>query len=339
MINILVIAAIAILFLVSIFWSASETALTSLSKYKIKKLIVVNKSFALPLKQWLSAPYYMLTIILVGNTLTSLAISALSTIAAGNIFSFVPREIIEIATWLIGTFLLLLFAEITPKIFAKNNPEKVTLFSLPILSHIARIIYPMLWLFRKIFSFFPKLNIVPFNKKVYVSLEEIKGLISESSGLDALGSATSQMLEHAVNFSNLEVSKIMTPIAKVDAVNIACDEDKFIDRVVEAVHSRVPVYNSNINKIIGFAHTKDLLWAWRHNHGNFSGDLIHPPYFVPIDKKISDLLNDFKSGKTHMAFVKDAFGSVVGIVTLEDVLEEIVGNILDEYDLKERIRQ
>jgi putative hemolysin len=103
---------------------------------------------------------------------------------------------------------------------------------------------------------------------------------------------------------------------------------------VETGQSRVPVYQSSPSKITGFIHTKDLLWVWQQNQGHFSNDIIRPPYFIPPDKKVYDLLKEFQSGQTHIAFVADALGNLQGMVTLEDVLEEITGEILDEYDLK-----
>ncbi|MHB9154349.1 MAG: CBS domain-containing protein, partial [Endomicrobiales bacterium] len=126
------------------------------------------------------------------------------------------------------------------------------------------------------------------------------------------------------------------PVDRVDAVNLYQDEEKFLDRLVETGRSRVPVYNSTINKIAGFVHTKDLLWCWKSNKECFSREIIRPPYFVPMDKKVSELLREFQSGKTHLAFVLDPVGNVAGLVTLEDVLEDIVGEILDEYDVKKK---
>ena len=98
----------------------------------------------------------------------------------------------------------------------------------------------------------------------------------------------------------------------------------------------MPVYHDNLERIAGFVYLKDLLWAWKNKQSGFSDELIRPPYFVKHDKKIYELLREFQSGQTHLAFVNDAFGSLAGIVTLEDLLEEIVGEILDEYDLKDR---
>lgn len=333
--------ALIFLFLFSAFWSSAETALTSLSKYRIKKLIALNKKFAAALGQWLKAPYYLLTTVLVGNTINDLLISYLASILVFQIFNpffnIIPREVFEFANWISTTFFLLIFGEVTPKVYSRRNPEKVTIFSLPILSRLTNITNFIVSPFIKITKIlFPRLNLVPVGRLTCVSLEEVHGLISEANVTGALGKEASLMLERVLKLGNLKVSQIMTPINNVDAVSLSQDDEKFLDLVVETGRSRVPVYNVSINKIIGFIHTKDLLWCWKNNHGHFSREMIRPPYFVNMDKKVYELLKEFQSGKTHLAFVVDSFGNTAGLVTLEDVLEDIVGEILDEYDLKKQ---
>lgn len=324
------------LFVLSAFWSSAETALTSLSKYRIKKLIALNKSMAAPLRQWLREPYYLLTTILVGNTVTDLILSYLATYLVLLMFAaYIPREVIEVATWLTVTFLLLIFGEMTPKIFSRRNPEKVTLFILPLLSKVMEAAVIIISPITKLTGLlFPRLSLVPVGRLSYVSLEEIRGLITEANTTGSLGTDTSRMLEGVLRLSELQVSQIMTPADNMEAVNLNQDEDRFLDLVVETGRSRVPVYNSSLNSIAGFVHTKDLLWCWKGKNGAFSREIIRPPYFIPADKKIGELLREFQAGKTHMAFVRDAFGNLAGLVTLEDVLEAIMGEILDEYDLK-----
>jgi putative hemolysin len=289
-----------------------------------------------PLGQWLREPYYLLTTILVGNTVNDLLLSYLSTYLLLQLcVAFLPRETVEVLAWLLITFLLLIFGEVTPKVFSRRNPEKVTLFLLPYLSRVMEaalvLITPVTRLINRIA---PRLNLVPVGRLAFVSLEEIRGLISEVNTAGTLGKDTSRMLEGVLRLGELKVSQIMTPIDKIDAVNLNQDEEQFLDLVVETGRSRVPVYYGTIDRIAGFVHTKDLLWCWQSRNGAFSRDIIRPPYFVPPDKKVGDLLREFQSGKTHLAFVQDAFGNLLGIVALEDVLEAMMGEILDEYDLQ-----
>jgi len=326
--------AITFLFILSAFWSISETALTSLSKYRIKKIIALNKSLADTLRQWLKSPYYILTTIMIGDTLTNLAISTIATIVVFSIFHPANRDLYEFFTWLAVTFAALIFGELTPKLFGRLKPEKTTLVCLPILSWFVKLIRPLVLPLVSVAKLlFPRFELIPFSRLTHLSIEEIRGLITEADTKGVLGKETSLMLQRALRLGELDVSQIMTPADRIEAVNLDQDEDRFLDMVVETGRSRVPVYHGILSRIAGFIHTKDLLLAWRQ-HRKFSTDLIRPPYFIPPDKKVHELLRDFQSGQTHLAFVVDAFGNLMGLVTLEDVLEEVVGEILDEYDLK-----
>jgi CBS domain containing-hemolysin-like protein len=231
---------------------------------------------------------------------------------------------------------LLIFGEVTPKIFSRNNPEKFTMYSLPVLSKLSAVVRMTVIPIKKfIKTIFPDVGLAPVRRLTSLSLEEIHELISQANSSGVIGKETSQMLERVLKISETSVSKIMTPVENFEAVNLENSEEKVLDLIIETGRSRVPVYRKNAASIQGFVHTKDLLWAWKNKEGRFSEDLIRAPYFVPYDKKIYELMKEFQSGKTHIAFVNDALGNVIGLVTLEDVLEEIVGEILDEYDLEE----
>jgi putative hemolysin len=327
---------VAALFIGSAFWSAAETGITSLSKFRIKKLIALNKALAAPLGAWLRSPYYLLTTIMIGNTVNDMALSFISTLVLVQAFAVLNREVVEFGSWLVMTALIIVLGELAPKIYGRAHSEKVTLFCLPILSRIETLTRPLLTPFVKIFRFmFPKADILPpFGRLASLSLEEVQGLIKEANHTGMLATDTSRMLEAVLRIGDQNVTRIMTPIADVDAVNLDIPEEDLLDLIVETGRSRVPVYRGDPGKMAGFVHTKDILWAWQKNQGHFSTELIRPPYVIRQEKKIYDLLREFQSGRTHMAFVADALGTVQGIITLEDILEEIVGEILDEYDLK-----
>lgn len=344
------IITLILLFALSAFWSGSETALTSLSKYRIKQIIALKKSLSKAMLRWLKSPYYLLTTILVGNTVTNLTLSFLATILVLHVFSpfiaylgqtdpqkaFLGRGLLEFATWIVITLLLLILGEVTPKIYSRHHAEKITVISLPILAKIANLAGPMVWPVRKMMRIiFPQGSLVPVSRLTHLSYEEVSELIEEANSAGMLGRETSQMLERVLKLGELNVSRIMTPIDKIEAVDLDQKHEKFLDLIVESGQSRVPVYHKVIDNVAGFVHTKDLLWAWKNRHGKFSEDLIRPPYFVPSDKKVYDLMKEFQTGKTHIAFVTDPLNNLIGLVTLEDVLEEIVGEILDEYDLEE----
>ncbi len=139
------------------------------------------------------------------------------------------------------------------------------------------------------------------------------------------------MLERVIHFGDLSIEKIMTPASNLEAVKIVEDQEKFLDLVIETGRSRVPVYEKTPEKVTGFVYLKDVLSAIRNNEGKITRELIRPAYFVKKDKKVYELLKEFQSGQTHMAFVEDTLGNLVGLITLEDILEEIIGEVLDEY--------
>lgn len=166
-------AALIVLLVLSIFWSAAETALTSLSKYRVKKLIAVNKSISAFLGQWLKSPYYLLTTILVGNTTNDLLFSSVATVVILHIFTpyfaVIPRGFVEVADWLAVSFVLLVFGGMVPKVFARRNPEKVTLMLLPALTRIMNVSRVVISPLTATLKFlFPKLNLVPVGRLSYI---------------------------------------------------------------------------------------------------------------------------------------------------------------------------
>jgi putative hemolysin len=335
---------IAVLFLIALFvmsgfWSASETALASLSKYRIKRIIVVNKNLAGPLGIWLRSPYYLLSTILIGNTINDMLFSNIATLVSLSTFKFLDAYIsrggLELVTWLGVTVLLLVFGEMAPKMYGRRYPERVTLFALPILSKIVDFVQPLSMPFIALLKFiFPKLDMRPFSKFSYLSLEEVRGLISEANSTGELGEETKGMLERTVNLCGHDVTRIMVPLDNIDSLDAAMPEDKLLDMVAELGRSRIPLYRGSRQNIVGFVYAKDILSSWKACCEGKAKDYVRPPYFVPRTKKVFDLLKDFQTGKTHIAFVSDDGANVVGMVTLEDVLESILGDILDEYDLK-----
>jgi CBS domain containing-hemolysin-like protein len=165
-------------------------------------------------------------------------------------------------------------------------------------------------------------------------LEEVRTLIGEANSSGELEPETSRMLERTLNLSDREVMKIMVPLEKIDSVDADLPEEKLLDLITEMGRSRVPLYRGGRQNVIGFIYAKDLLAAWQAHKGINVNEFLRPAYCIEPNKKVFDLLKEFQTGKTHIAFVSDPSGKVMGIVTLEDVLEAILGEILDEYDLK-----
>lgn len=323
--------ALIFFLMLSAFWSASEIALNSLSKYRVKKLIVLKKSLTEPLLRWLNSPYYLLTVILTGNVVSDMMVSFLFSWLAVTIFYMVNRNILDVITWIVATFTVLIIGEITPKIYSRANSQKVTLFAVPILSQIEHVTKPFLYPIMKV------LDLIFNNDKdkeeyPVLTRQEVETLITEADKQGIFDKNISTMLERSVCFTETIAFKIMTPFSNIESVNIDIDTEKFIDMVVETARSRVPVYKDTKENIIGYVHINDVLWLWKEDKIGSIKKSIKPAYFISPDKKISELLKELQEGTTNVAFVKSSKDKILGMVTLEDIVEEIVGEILDEYD-------
>lgn len=323
--------ALIFFLMLSAFWSASEIALNSLSKYRVKKLIVLKKSLTAPLLRWLNSPYYLLTVILTGNVVSDMMVSFLFSWLAVTIFYMVNRNILDVFTWIIATFTVLIVGEITPKIYSRANSQKVTLFAVPLLSKIEYVTKPFLYPIMKVLDLIFNGN--KDNEEYPVlTRQEVETLIMEADKQGIFDKNISTMLERSVFFTETIAVKIMTSFDDIESVNIDDDNEKFIDMIVETARSRVPVYKDTKENIIGYVHINDVLWLWRENKIKSIKKSVKPAYFISPDKKISELLKELQEGKTHIAFVKNSKDKILGMVTLEDIVEEIVGEILDEYD-------
>lgn len=328
---------ILILFLLflSFFFSGAEAALSSLSKYKIRKITALQKPLRKIFSKWLQYPQDFLTTILVGNAVSNILVSSIATFIAIQIFDkFLSREIIEFAAWLFITAFIITFCDIVPKMYGKSNPERMSLLVITPIGFINKIIYPLI----KPFIWFAGgvLGIKsarPVSKINSITAEEVRNIVLDSGRRGILGKETTKMLEGMLKLSKIRVSEIMVPIDKVESVNIDNSSEKIMDDLLETGRSRVPVYSGSRNRIIGIVLLKDLVNTGQNESIEFSKSLIRPAHFVTADEKVSKLLSEFRKGTSHCAIVIDYKNDVKGFLTLEDVLEEIVGEIIDEYEL------
>lgn len=333
MYSILLLIIIA-LFMLSAFFSASETALTSLSKYRIKKLLVLQKKSSRIIMRWMSAPQYLLVTILVGNTITNISISVIATIIAIKLFSgLMARSITEFITWLLITFLIVFFGEIIPKMYSRNNPEKVVNRIIQPLGFISDLVMPLVKPFILVIN-----RVVPgtgtsfltTGRMTSLTVEELSNIIKDSGRKGIIHGDTTTMLEGILKLDKLKASSIMVPFNKIDSIDVSDikkNQDKVIARLIETGHSRIPVYSGDKSRIDGIILIKDIPTA------DSLENVIRPAYFVRADKKVSELLQEFQQGAYHCAVVTDARNKPKGFVTLEDILEEIIGEVLDQYDL------
>ena len=268
----------------------------------------------------------LLATILVVNNLVNICIVILTAGIIDSVFTFLRFEFL-FKTVLV-TFLLLLFGEILPKVLAQTIPLRFA-------SMVARPLLVLRWVFYPLSYALVRTSSRISEKAAHkseISLDEL------ADAVDMTQSSSPEehvMLSGIVNFVNTEVQEIMKPRVDITALSMTADYETVKRTIIESGFSRIPVYEEDVDNIRGTLYVKDLLPYI--NHGSEFGwqQLIRKPYFVPEHKKINELLEEFRDSKIHMAIVVDEYGSTMGLLSLEDILEEIVGNILDEYDAEE----
>jgi len=322
---------IFILLFLSAFASGSESAFFSL-KPKDNAQIKNNPSQRAKLiSTLLSKPKELLATILIFNNFVNVGIVILSSFVLNDLFPangvFAPlRLLIEV----VGiTLILLLFGEVIPKIFANRNALKVSMFAaypLRILSKTP----PISWLKTMLVwgtNFIQKVS----NKSATIDQNELEQAVALTK-TDGGSDEEHKILEGIVRFGKTEASEIMTPRVEIEDIDAENNFSEVLNKIIEVGYSRIPVFSDSPDNIIGILYIKDLLHHLDQSKDFKWKDILRKPYFVPENKKINDLLQEFRNMKMHMAVVVDEYGGASGIVTLEDVLEEIVGDITDEFD-------
>lgn len=315
---------ITVLIIISAYFSASETAFFSMNKIRMKNMAADgNRKAELVLK--LADDYdKLLSSILIGNNIVNILSSSLATIL---FVKWLGNSGVSAAT-AVMTVLVLIFGEITPKSLAKNMPEKFALFSAPILRVINIILSPLNF----IFSLWQKLvyMIVKPPEDRGITEEELLTMVEEAQNDGEIDSHESELIRNAIEFNDIEVVDIHTNRVDVVAIEVNSKKEEADQLFREYGYSRLPVYKETIDNIIGILNQKDFNNAINDNLT--IEQIMSNPVFVVPSMKISQLLTLLQKEKSHMAVILDEYGGTVGIVTLEDILEELVGEIWDEHD-------
>ncbi len=323
----IIIAIIALFF--SAYNSGSEIAFFSMSKDDIDNIDSDLKRERI--SQLLAKPEKLLATILIGNNMVNILIAILLNFAMNQIFEFKSVVANFVVQTVILTFLILLFGEIIPKLYASNHNVKFAQFSAPGLSVMMTLFGPLsklmvrgTFIVRKAVS----------KKSDNLSVEDLSRALEAS---DMTSTDEKEMLKGILTFGDKTVIEIMRPRVDVVAIDYDAPFNEVMKTVIENGYSRMPVYEESPDNIKGMLYAKDLLPYIGKRDNSFRWQtLLRPVYFVPETRPIDDLLEDFRKKKMHMAIVVDEYGCVQGIATLEDVLEEIVGDIDDEYDTEEK---
>ena len=323
------IIVLLILIAMSSFFSMSETALMSISKIRLRHMVEEEVPNAKLVEKLLEDPNKLLGAILIGNNIVNIGASSLSTIVATNIFG---SGGVGIATGVM-TILVLIFGEITPKSIAKQKSEAVALKVAKIIRLVVFIFKPFISIFTGISSLFIKvLGGDPNATESFITEEELKTMVDVSEEEGVLENVEKEMIFNVFDFADQQVKDIM--VQRVDIVSI--DEEADYDEVMEVIKSeqfsRIPVYNQTIDNIIGVLNVKDLAMVENPRENFDIKKYIREPYYTFEFKKVVELFKEMKKTRNHIAVVLDEYGGTVGIVTIEDLVEEIVGEIEDEYD-------
>ena len=327
------------LLFLSAFFSGTETAFFSLSKSTISILETDDSKSSKRVLKLLQNPQELLVTILISNNIVNIVIATEATLITQSITQAYQWNVYLslIVNVLIVSFLILIFGEILPKVIAIKDSlwfAKRSSLVINILNYLLKPVSYLFTSFSKIFTESLKAN---WGSQTF-SEEELKTLFDISEETGAIENNEKEMITSIIDFSETNVKEIMVPRIDMDCIKSDASIAELIELVNESLHSRIPVFQDRIDNILGIIYVKDLLKYVANNKSLDSvkiDKIIHKAYFVPEKKKIQELLKEFQEQKVHMAIVVDEYGGTSGLVTLEDIIEEIVGEIQDEYDTEQ----
>ncbi|MBT9169352.1 MAG: Magnesium and cobalt efflux protein CorC [Syntrophomonadaceae bacterium] len=312
-----------VLFLLLAFFAGSETAITSLTKSEMQNSKISAFNF------WIEKPEKILSTILIGSNIAMVGIGVVAVSIAKDIMVHSNK-----AAWsvpLVTPALVLLFGEIVPKIYSRYHADFVGKKSIGLLMWLSRYFAP-------INRYLIKISEMLIGRKKsddssFKSSSEIKHFL-DASDLPVTKD-TKKILANIIDFRQKRIEDVMIPRREIVAVDLNLPREQIFDNIIKSGYSRIPAYRNSLDNIVGIIYAKDLAFSYRNKDLIVIDDLIRPPYFFPQNVQVGKLLRKFKTGHFHMALIVDEHGSLTGLVTIEDIVEEIVGEIWDEYDVKE----
>ena len=315
----------------SAFFSGSETALMAISRLRLRHLAEKRPMRAGILERLLKKPEKLIGTILLGNNLVNVAMSAIATAIAISIWG--ERGIAYVTVVL--TIVILIFAEITPKVYAKYFNERISFIAAPILNVIMSILNPVVVAVTYISNKVLLLIGVDVSKikRPLMTEEEIHTCIKMGWDDGAITAEEKKMLSRVFTLDDKTIGEVMVPRGKMVILDFNTSITELSKTILKTGYSRFPVKKGNDLEIVGFVHGKDIVRFLDRKKPVSLKKIIRPPYFVPANKKIDAQLRSFQARKLHQAVVLDKAGKVAGLITLEDILEELVGSIKDEHDV------
>ncbi len=321
----LMITVLVILLIMSAFFSASETAFTSFNRTRVKSMADDGNKKAARILRMSEKYDRLLTAILIGNNIVNIASTTIATV----LFTYLWKDHGALISTVVMTLVVLIFGEVCPKSIAKERPEKFAMAVAPILTFIMTILTPLVLIFVGIKKLLSRIFIRKGEEEEFsITESEILTFVEEAEQEGGIDEQESELIKSAIEFNDLNAEDILTPRVDIVAIPIDASEDDIEVIFADCGFSRLPVYEDTVDNIIGILHQKDF---YKNSHKPIS-ELMQKPTFIAPNMKVGDLLRFLQEEKTHMAIIADEFGGTLGIVTMEDILEELVGDIYDEHD-------
>ena len=324
----------------SAFFSFSETALTAVSRVKVRKMFEDKLLGSKALYTLRESPSKMLATLLVGNNIVNLAAASIATFIFIDLFakkSILNEGVTVAVSTLVMTLVILVFGEIIPRTAAIKHSDRFSLIVAPVILVLSVVITPVIsfldWICR------PVLRLLGADIKTnipFVTEDELKMILSVGEEEGVIETAENKMIHSIFEFSDTVAKEVMVPRPDMFCLDSCTKADEALEKIFEDGHSRIPVYDGSPENIVGIVMIKDLIKVCGRGDGSSLKDIMRAPLFVPETKKLDELMRLMQSSRSHIAIVVDEYGVVAGLVTLEDLLEEIVGEIEDEFDKEEK---
>ena len=311
------------LVIASAYFSSSETSMMSLNRYRLKHRVRQKHAGAMRVSKLLEAPDKLLGVILIGNNFVNLLSASIATTIAIQLFGN-PETVL---TTIVLTLVILIFAEITPKTIAALHPERIAYPSSILLVVLLKLLYPLVWLANRVSHLLIRmLGIKPDAASDHqLSPEELRTVVNESA--QTIPKQGQGMLLNILDLENVTVNDILVPRSEIIGIDIDNSVSDILDTISNSQHTRIPIYRKKIDNVVGVLHMRSL-GKFLHNNDIEHEDFLREadePYYIPESTPLHTQLYNFQSGRRRLAFVVDEYGVIKGIVTLEDILEEIVG--------------
>jgi CBS domain containing-hemolysin-like protein len=330
---------LAVLLQTSVFFSAVETCLLSFPRHLLPRKAEEGGLQGVAFKEWMDHPNSILTSILIGTNAVNIFVTTLvayMSIHVGEENHWSLAVTSTVASVAIG-LILIVFCEALPKVVARSTTNKMTPWLIVPIFVFDKLMTPFTWALVIVFTkFLGKLGPAMVSQ---VTEEDIKQMMEMGQAEGTIQENEKNMIDSIFKFTDKKANAVMIPRTDMVCVDLDTDLDRLVDIIIQNGYSRMPVYKGTVDNIVGIINTRDLLSIWKNKSLIVVKDLLHKPYFAPETMRVDRLLREFQRGNLHMAVVVDEFGGTAGLVTLEDLVEEIVGEIRDEYDVEEKLIQ